>query len=114
MVFACARRGTTEVTSRYITTIRLTPSGDLQRRLPSGREDAAYSRRVSTSIEKLRTTCDDDRIRLHDEVAQHTVVGTDYFMEELHRRSELRAMESSNRLAHRAIWLSAANAALAL
>jgi hypothetical protein len=67
---------------------------------------------------------DDDLIAEHDQRARNTVVGTDYYVEELDRRSRERATEASQRLADEGVklscrtyvlsWMSAGTSLLAL
>lgn len=54
---------------------------------------------MSFSIEQLRTKSDDDIVRLHDQVAENTMVGVNYYLDELRRRETAAAMRSSHRLA---------------
>jgi hypothetical protein len=72
-------------------------------------------------IVELRATPDDVLIAEHDAKADNTYVGTDYYMEELERRSRDRAAEESHRLAmeshrlaNRTFWLTVATSALSL
>lgn len=55
--------------------------------------------RMSRRIEDLRTVPDEVLIAEHDEIARNTSVGVAFYLEELHRRQELAAMRSSQRLA---------------
>ncbi|NYG05708.1 hypothetical protein BJ986_000195 [Phycicoccus badiiscoriae] len=67
---------------------------------------------MSFKIADLRRATDEvDLVRLHDEVAPHTMVGVDYYLEELQRRDFVRAAESSEKLARAAAWLSVVSAA---
>jgi len=50
---------------------------------------------MSYTMEQLRATSDADLVRGHDEAAQHTVVGVNYFLDELRRRDVARAVRSS-------------------
>ena len=84
-------------------------------RLDLGEGDAAVTvESMSFTIEALRAASDDDLIRLHDQAATHTVVGTAYYMDELHRRDQVRAIESSHRLAVASFWLTVVNAMVAV
>src|SRR3712207_1487739 len=72
-------------------------------------------------IADLRTTPDDVLIAEHDAAAVHTHVGTDYYVEELERRSRERSSErsqelamESHRLANRTFWLTVATSVLSL
>ncbi|WP_282006871.1 hypothetical protein [Propioniciclava sinopodophylli] len=58
------------------------------------------------SIAELRRATDDELIREHDADAVHTVVGTDYYMQELFRRSSERASERAQQLSERIYQLS--------
>jgi hypothetical protein len=79
---------------------------------------------MSRSIRALREMTDDDLIAEHDQHATNTVVGTDYYVEELDRRSRERATEASQRLADEGVklsrrtyvltWVSAGTSLLAL
>lgn len=64
---------------------------------------------MSRSIAALRTMSDDELIREHDEMATHTAVGTQYYVDELHRRALERSGLEDRRLARIAVWLSVAN-----
>lgn len=66
------------------------------------------------SIKTLRETPDEQLIAEHDQLAQNTVVGTQYFMDELNRRVQQRALEAADGLARRAFWLTVANTVLAV
>ncbi len=70
--------------------------------------------RMSHTIERLRAASDDDLIREHDKVATHMQAGVDYFLDELRRRDQARAMRTSQRLAFASFVLSAINAVLAV
>jgi len=63
---------------------------------------------MSYSIEKMRALSDEQLIAEHDDVAVHTIVGTDYYLSELERRSRDRATEASNRLAADSVKLARA------
>lgn len=65
------------------------------------------------SIKALQETPDGQLISEHDELALHTVVGTQYYVDELGRRTQQRALEAADRLARRAYWLAVANTVLA-
>jgi uncharacterized membrane protein len=76
---------------------------------------------VSRSLSDLHALSDDQLIAEHDERAQHTVIGTSYYVEELSRRAQERdakAMrelaEASHRLSVRTFWLTVASAALSV
>src|SRR5665811_1547597 len=59
----------------------------------------AYGALMSFNIKDLRNTSDEELIRLHDSMAANTSVGVNYFLDELKRRDQQRAGESSERLA---------------
>ncbi|MFG2052134.1 hypothetical protein ACGFIW_32485 [Micromonospora sp. NPDC048935] len=65
-------------------------------------------------IADLRHVPDDELIAEHDNLAQHTMSGTAYYMDELERRERRRAIEASDRLARRAYRLAWSNTLLAL
>ncbi|SDC17084.1 hypothetical protein SAMN05216418_1800 [Microbacterium enclense] len=69
--------------------------------------------RMVRKIEELRATPDETLIAEHDSRAGHTLVGTDYYVQELDRRSRERSAEASNRLAMRSYWMALASTALA-
>jgi hypothetical protein len=79
---------------------------------------------MSRSISALRAMTDDQLIEEHDGHAVNTIVGTDYYVEELERRSRERATEASQRLADEGVklsrrtyvltWVSAGTSLLAL
>lgn len=58
---------------------------------------------MSYSLRQLRSLSDDQLIAEHDEKAKNTSVGTQYFMDELDRRSRERYERATFRLS----WLSA-------
>jgi hypothetical protein len=57
-------------------------------------------------ITQLRTTSDEELIRLHDAESVHTTVGTQYFLDELNRRAAVQAAEATDRLAARTLVLT--------
>ncbi len=72
-------------------------------------------------IVDLRATPDELLIAEHDRLAEHTQVGTDYYMHELERRSRERSAErshelamESHRLANRTFWLTVSTSVLSL
>jgi hypothetical protein len=69
---------------------------------------------MSLSINDLRALTEEQLIAFHDQAAVHTVVGTDYWMDELHRRDQMRAIAASTALARQSYWLTIANTLLAL
>lgn len=69
---------------------------------------------MSFSIDELRSRSDDEIIDLHDRQAIHTQVGVDYYLDELRRRDQARAMEASHRLAKASFVLTIVNAVLAV
>ena len=76
---------------------------------------------MSRSISGLRALSDDQLIAEHDERAQHTVVGTSYYVDELSRRAQERdakAMrelaEASHKLSVRTFLLTVASAVLSV
>lgn len=66
------------------------------------------------SIKALREASDEDLIAEHDGHANSTVVGTQYYMDELNRRVQQRALEAADRLARRAFWLTIVNTVFAV
>lgn len=74
---------------------------------------------MADTIAQLRGKTDEELIAEHDRRAPNTVLGTDFFIEELERRSRERSAaaaedlaRASNRLARRAFWLSVTSAVL--
>lgn len=65
-------------------------------------------------IEELRATPDEVLIAEHDGKAEQTSVGTDYYVDELERRSRERAAGRSHELAVRAFWLAVATSVLSV
>jgi len=45
---------------------------------------------MSETLADLRATSDDELVRKHDELAKHTVVGTNHYLQELARRDQNR------------------------
>lgn len=65
------------------------------------------------TIEELRSVSDEELIKEHDKKAKNTSVGTQYYIEELDRRSRDRSLKASNdlpiktqQLARRTYWQS--------
>lgn len=54
---------------------------------------------MSHTIDKLRHLSDEQLIKEHDEKAKHTVVGTNYYVDELDRRSRDRSDKAMHELA---------------
>jgi hypothetical protein len=69
---------------------------------------------MSEKIAELRALTDDEVIQRHDAHAVSTVAGVAFYLDELRRREQVRAIEASNRLARRAFWLGVTNTVLAL
>jgi hypothetical protein len=69
---------------------------------------------MSEKIADLRALTDDEIISRHDVAARNTSVGVNFYLDELRRREQVRAIEASNRLARRAFWLGVTNTVLAL
>ena len=69
---------------------------------------------MSFTIEQLRSKSDAELITLHDEMAQHTQVGVAYYLDELRRRDQARAIAASHRLAVASFVLSIVNAVVAV
>lgn len=63
---------------------------------------------ASPSIRELRTLSDEELIRRHDEEATHTVVGTQYYLDELHRRAQERQTTTIVRYTRYIFWLTVA------
>jgi hypothetical protein len=70
---------------------------------------------MSLKIGDLRTKSDEDLIEAHDRLSEHTIVGTDYYLQELSRRESVRqtkAMVVLTRTIHRLTWVIAILTAL--
>jgi hypothetical protein len=65
------------------------------------------------SIKALQETPDEELIAEHDRHATNTVAGTQYYLDELNRRAQQRALEAADRLARRAFWLTIVNTVFA-
>lgn len=66
------------------------------------------------SIKALRETPDEQLIAEHDQHAQSTNVGIQYYVDELNRRVQQRSLEAADRLARRAYRLTIVNTVLAV
>ena len=86
----------------------------IERGLAALKRRKTYGVGMAYAIEALRALSDDQLIADHDEKAKFTTVGTDYFMDELDRRSRERALEAANRLARRSFWMTVASTVLSL
>ena len=69
---------------------------------------------MSEPIKVLRALTDDEIIARHDAAAVNTRVGVDFYLDELRRREQVRAIEASTRLARAAFWLTVTNTVLAV
>lgn len=76
---------------------------------------------MSRSLSDLHALSDDQLIAEHDEHAKHTVIGTNYYVEELSRRAQERdalAMrqlaQASHSLSIRTLWLTVASTVLSV
>lgn len=58
----------------------------------------------------MRAASEEQLIREHDVIAAHTVAGTSYYLDELHRRDQLAAIRSSQRLARASLVLAVVSA----
>lgn len=65
-----------------------------------------YREGMSLKIAELRALSDADVIARYDQHAEHAVVGIDYWMGELERRSRDRAERANSRLARASVVLS--------
>lgn len=63
---------------------------------------------ASPSIHELRTLSDEELIRRHDSEATHTLVGTQYYLDELHRRAQERQTITVVRYTKYIFWLTVA------
>jgi hypothetical protein len=55
---------------------------------------------MSLPLQALRKLPDDDLIEKHDELAQHTTVSVNYYLDELARRDNQRATDAMVRLTY--------------
>lgn len=62
---------------------------------------------MSHKLRDLQALSEDELVRLHDEQAQYTVVGINYYLDEIRRREMAAAMRSSQQLAAAAALLGA-------
>lgn len=69
---------------------------------------------MSEPIKVLRALTDDEVIACHDAAAEHTQGGVSFYLDQLRRREQVRAIEASNRLARAAVRLTVANTLLAI
>jgi hypothetical protein len=63
---------------------------------------------------ELKEMPDEQLIAEHDDQAKNTVAGTQYYVDELNRRVQQRALEAADRLARRAFWLTIVNTVFAV
>jgi hypothetical protein len=59
---------------------------------------------MSHTIRDLRAATDEELIDLHDAIADNVFPSVNYYLDELRRRDQARAMESSHRLAVASFW----------
>lgn len=69
---------------------------------------------MSHTVADLRALSDEDLITFHDQAAVNASGGVAYYLDELKRRDQARAIESSHRLAVASFALTAVNALLAM
>ena len=67
---------------------------------------STYGQVMAYLMAALRALSDEQLIAEHDEKARHTVTGTDYYVEELDRRSRNRAAAASQSAAEAAVDLA--------
>jgi hypothetical protein len=67
---------------------------------------------IAMSLTALRAAADDELIKQHDKLAATTQAGVDYYLNELRRRDEQRAIAASENLARAAFWVSVTNTVL--
>ena len=82
--------------------------------MTESRVTLSYARRMVRKIADLRATSDEELISEHDSHAKDTVVGTQYYLDELNRRAAERSTEAMNRLACRVYVLTLVNAVVAV
>jgi hypothetical protein len=61
---------------------------------------------MSETLAELENLSDDELRRRHDERAQHTVVGTQFYIDEFRARKTDRLNSSVERLTRRLFWLT--------
>jgi hypothetical protein len=71
-------------------------------------------RGMAFTVKELREAQDDVLIALHDRLAVNTVPGVNYYLDELKRRDQARAIQASHRLAVASFVLSSVNAVVAI
>jgi len=69
---------------------------------------------MSLSIQALRGLTDSELVAAHDDAAQNTMVGVNYYLDEIHRREQAASMESSAKLARASLQLAAVSAVASL
>ena len=69
---------------------------------------------MSYSLAQMREMSDEQLIREHDQHAAHTVVGTQYYLDELRHRDLERMSSASERLSRQAVLLTLVNTILAV
>jgi len=67
---------------------------------------------MSQSIEQLRKLTDDEIIALHDRVANNTVVGVQFFLDEINRREQNKQTDLMVKYTKQMLWLTVFVAAL--
>ncbi len=58
---------------------------------------------MAPTLDQLRAMTDDQLTRVYDQVAQHTGVGLNFYLEELHRRASDRSADAALELARAAV-----------
>lgn len=61
---------------------------------------------MSYKLHDLQSMPFEELEKQHDEAAQHTTMGVNYFLDELHRRDQIAAIKASGRLARMAFIVS--------
>ena len=69
---------------------------------------------MSMKFAALKATSDEQLMDYHDQLAENTSVGINYYLDEIRRREFQRAAETSAELARRAYWLTVASTGLAV
>ena len=68
---------------------------------------------MTKSMKEMDEATDQQLRDWQDEVAMGRAVGHDYYIGELRARQTARAIEATNKLSHRAYWLTVVNAIFA-
>lgn len=65
-----------------------------------------YRVRMAYSLKQLRELTDDELIKKHDEVSQQTIMGMNYFLDELKRREQDRLTNTMLKYTRLMLWFT--------